>query len=103
MRAVALVTLTFLPATFVSVRFSGNTFAGWIGTDHQQALFSTTFFNFTPGNESQQEAWVISKDFWIYWSVTIPLTLVTMVVWFIWRRWQRWVLRGAYEGQERLQ
>lgn len=71
MSAVALVTLTFLPATFVS------------------ALFSTTFFNFSPPNGSQSEAWVVSKDFWIYWSVTIPLTVITMASWFFWRHWQR--------------
>ncbi|KJZ70026.1 hypothetical protein HIM_10577 [Hirsutella minnesotensis 3608] len=58
-RSIGLLTMVFLPATFVS------------------ALFSTTFFSFA------EETWKISKKFWIYWAVAVPSTLVVLIVWWL--------------------
>jgi len=30
----------------------------------------------------------VSKKFWIYWAVTIPLTLLVMALWRLWWLWQ---------------
>ncbi len=30
----------------------------------------------------------VSTQFWIYWAVTIPLTLSAMVAWRLWWLWQ---------------
>lgn len=30
----------------------------------------------------------VSKKFWIYWVVTVPLTLLVIVLWRIWWLWQ---------------
>ena len=68
MRTIALVTLIFLPATFVS------------------ALFSTTFFNFTPASDNGPERWVMSQSFWVYWVFAIPLTLMVAGIWLLWHR-----------------
>ncbi|CRG90551.1 hypothetical protein PISL3812_07595 [Talaromyces islandicus] len=57
MKSIGLLTMTFLPATFIS------------------AIFSTTFFEF--GEEKLQA----SKQIWIYWVVTIPSTLLIVVIW----------------------
>lgn len=27
---------------------------------------------------------VVSPRFWIYWAITLPLTIVVVLVWFIW-------------------
>jgi Mg2+ and Co2+ transporter CorA len=53
MRTVAFVTLSALPATFVS------------------SIFSMSFFNFDPGANSG----FISDKFWIFWAITVPLTI----------------------------
>lgn len=61
-KTIAHVTLAFLPATFVS------------------AIFGTAFFDF----EADNGRFVVSNSFWIYWAVTIPVTVLTYVVWFGW-------------------
>lgn len=72
MRAIAVVTMAFLPATFTA------------------AVFSMSFFNFTPGGGSHPGNWSISGKFWIYWAFALPLTGVTIATWF---RWQAWINR----------
>ncbi|KAI5464687.1 hypothetical protein BGZ63DRAFT_378374 [Mariannaea sp. PMI_226] len=61
MKSIALLTMVFLPATFVS------------------AFFSTTFFNF--GDDGK---WKVSKSIWIYVVVTIPVTVVSVRLWQLW-------------------
>lgn len=60
MRTIAFVTLLFLPATFIA------------------ALFSMSFFNHDKGSGS----WTVSKQFWIYWAITIPVTVFTPLIWY---------------------
>jgi hypothetical protein len=45
----------------------------------QQSIFSTTFFNFQaePGHT------VVSDRFWIFWVITVPITLLVLAVWWI--------------------
>ncbi|KAK5635756.1 hypothetical protein RRF57_011468 [Xylaria bambusicola] len=59
MKSIALVTLTFLPPTFVS------------------AIFSMSFFSY-----SAESGWVLSDKFWIYWVFAIPTTLLTAIAWY---------------------
>lgn len=67
MKTLALITTIFLPGTFVAT------------------LFSMSMFDWAT---QSGEADTVSKKFWIYWAVTIPLTLLTMIVWRIWWLWQ---------------
>lgn len=60
MKSIALLTMIFLPATFVS------------------AIFSTTFFDFSEGE------WKMADEIWIYWLTTMILTALTVLVWYIW-------------------
>ena len=60
MKTLAAVTVTFLPGTFVS------------------SLFSMSMFDWQAGGR------VVITKFWIYWAITIPLTLVTMALWYAW-------------------
>jgi Mg2+ and Co2+ transporter CorA len=64
MKTISFLTLTFLPATFVST------------------IFSMSFFNYSP----DYRAWTVSGQFWIYWAVAIPLTVVASVVWYYWHK-----------------
>ncbi|PIG79176.1 hypothetical protein AARAC_008529, partial [Aspergillus arachidicola] len=65
MKTVAIVSLVYLPGTFVS------------------GIFGMNFFNFDT-NESGTMMWSLPNNFWLYWLVTIPLTLTTMAVWLLW-------------------
>lgn len=60
MKSIGLLTMTFLPATFIS------------------ALFSTTFFTFG------DDGWQASEKVWIYCVITIPLTVLVLVFWRLW-------------------
>ncbi|OJJ50609.1 hypothetical protein ASPZODRAFT_126502 [Penicilliopsis zonata CBS 506.65] len=64
MKTIAVLTLIFLPATFVS------------------AIFSTSFFNFDAGSGD----WGMSDKFWMFWAVSIPITLVTVAMWLLWHK-----------------
>ncbi|RDW68960.1 uncharacterized protein DSM5745_08720 [Aspergillus mulundensis] len=68
MKTVAVVSMVYLPGTFVS------------------GLYGTNFFSFQadPGN-----TWLMADEFWMYWAVTLPLTFATMLVWAIWHWWDK--------------
>lgn len=78
MRAIAVVTMAFLPATFTA------------------AVFSMSFFNFAPGTGAHHGSWTISRKFWVYWAVALPLTGITIATWFL---WQGWINRQSYKGR----
>src|SRR5271155_3185477 len=71
MKTVAMATMAFLPGTFVASFFSMPTL-NWDAT----AL-----------NE------IVTPRFWIYWIVTVPLTIAVFAVW--------WVRQKVKEGKER--
>ncbi|PMD49385.1 uncharacterized protein K444DRAFT_622946 [Hyaloscypha bicolor E] len=60
MKSITLLTMIFLPATFISV------------------LFNTAFFSF------DKDGWTISSKFWLYWAVVVPVTVVVLAVWWYW-------------------
>ena len=62
MKTLAAVTVAFLPGTFVA------------------AFFSMPLFEW----DAVDDGTVVSKRFWIYWAVTVPLTILTLVVWVLW-------------------
>jgi Mg2+ and Co2+ transporter CorA len=70
MKTIAVVTLVFLPATFVS------------------AIFSTGIFNFHVSEPSNQPR-VISKYGWVYLLACLLSTTFTLVSWVCWYRWGR--------------
>jgi hypothetical protein len=71
MRTIAVVTMAFLPPTYL--------------TNTQQAIFSMSFFNYTP--EQGSTGWSVSGEFWVYWVCAVPLTCITLGIWY-WRQRQ---------------
>ncbi len=62
MKTIAAVTMAFLPCTFVA------------------SFFAIPMFDWTkPAGHN-----VNTQTFWIYWVVTIPLTLTTFIIWGAW-------------------
>lgn len=75
MKTLAAVTVAFLPGTFVA------------------AFFAMPLFQW----DAASDGMVVSKRFWVYWAVTIPLTVLTLVVWVLWTRRQAKVHRVSEE------
>jgi flagellar biosynthesis/type III secretory pathway M-ring protein FliF/YscJ len=48
----------------------------------RKAIFSTTFFYFHAENSNA----IISPWFWVYWIITVPVTLIVLGLWYIWHR-----------------
>lgn len=47
------------------------------------SVFSMTFFNWQSNNGQY-----VSEKFWMYWAITIPVTIVIVAIWFVWERWR---------------
>lgn len=45
------------------------------------SVFSMTFFNFQNNTDP-----VVSNKFWIYWAVTVPVTMVITAIWYVWEK-----------------
>jgi hypothetical protein len=72
MKSIAFVTLAFLPATFIC------------------AVFSMSFFSYNADSGS----WSVSDKFWIYWAISIPVTVFTALFWGFWNRYLLPFLQG---------
>ncbi|KAL3475961.1 hypothetical protein BJX99DRAFT_258858 [Aspergillus californicus] len=66
MKALGVVGLVYLPGTFVS------------------GIFGTNFFNFERGSNGSSDDWVVSSNFWLFWAVTVSLTMATILAWGLW-------------------
>ncbi|OQV06278.1 hypothetical protein CLAIMM_10867 isoform 6 [Cladophialophora immunda] len=64
MKTIAVVTLAFLPATFVCT------------------IFSMSFFTLNVDDATGEKHWMMSDRFWIYWVITVPLTVLTLICWW---------------------
>ena len=64
MKILAVVTVIFLPGTFIAT------------------IFEIPVFNW----EAETNTTIVSHRFWMYWAVTIPLTLLTILPWVMWTR-----------------
>ncbi|KAI5917329.1 hypothetical protein F4810DRAFT_696825 [Camillea tinctor] len=66
MKTLALVTAVFLPATFIAT------------------LFSMSMFDWQADTSSSDGGKVVSDRFWIFWTVSIPLTIIVLGAWWLW-------------------
>lgn len=86
MKTLAVVTMFFLPGSFISALFSTNCF-DWDGVDltsKSMGIKRTPQFN-------------------LYWVITIPLTFITFVLYYCWLWFQGWKRRDLLDKmQERL-
>lgn len=65
MKTIAVITMTFLPATFVA------------------AIFAMPMFHW-----NDDQASLVMRQFWIYWAVVIPLTVLVVLIWLGWWYWR---------------
>jgi hypothetical protein len=62
MKTISLLGAVFLPGAYLA------------------SVFSMSFFNFQEGERT------LSDQFWIYWIVTVPITVIVVAGWWIWER-----------------
>lgn len=84
MKTLSLLGAIFLPATYLA------------------SVFSMTFFNFQDqnndnNNNNNESEPVVSKDLWIYFVITIPLTMFVVLFWRWWDRRRE----KRYEAEDR--
>lgn len=78
MKALAVITAIFLPGEFMSSLFGMGIF-DWQSGDESGG-----------GDDSDKDP-VVGYDFWVYWAITIPLTILILVLWRAW-----WVGQDRY-------
>ncbi|KAK2009781.1 hypothetical protein LZ32DRAFT_608182 [Colletotrichum eremochloae] len=79
MKTLAVVTMVFLPPTFIATLFSMSMF-DWQSSSSAAA-----------GDTGR----TVVPEFWIYWAVSVPLTLAIVVGWRVWWHFQK----GYYENK----
>lgn len=72
MKTLAVVTMFFLPGSFISAMFSMPMFE-WDKVDRESSNIGVK----------------LMPQFSLYWSITIPLTMITFLLYFIWLRIQK--------------
>ncbi|KAF2727741.1 hypothetical protein EJ04DRAFT_529207 [Polyplosphaeria fusca] len=92
MRAIAAVTLAFLPPTFIAVSALPSYRAS---TDHGQTIFSTSFFNFQPSNDGK----IISHWIWLYAAIATTLTAFFLAGWYVSSRRSQRAVQRAFDVQ----
>lgn len=63
LKTLAFVTFAFLPPTFIS------------------SVFSMSFFKY-----DDNDGFIVSKEFWIYWAFAVPTTVITTLLWQFWHK-----------------
>ena len=74
MKTLAVVTMFFLPGSFISALFSTQCF-DWDRVD--KTRWGSIGITLTP-------------QFILYWVITIPLTILTFILYFMWLKYQSW-------------
>lgn len=87
MNGIACVTMIYLPGTFTAVSLPDH--------DNPLSFKSLTFITQSFFALPFLEHKIGLAQFWIYWLVTIPLTLFTLFCWYLWKRH-----RGAHSKKE---
>jgi hypothetical protein len=82
-RLVTIVTLIYLPASFVAVCLYTLWSSGSALTDWGQSFLGMNLFTFQTSDGS---GFQISKQFWVFFLMTVPLTLITVGSWAIMAR-----------------
>lgn len=82
MKAIALLTMTFLPGTFVAV--SRQCSPHGIITKLIPVCLKSFFAMPLLDWQAPSAGAVVSHRFWIYWAVTVPLTAVVLLLWSTW-------------------
>ena len=88
MKAIAVLTMFFLPGTFIAVGSLAFSTAISHNRHPSHAFFVMPLFNWEASNTGS----VMSSRIWIYWAVTIPATIL---VWYLFQEWRNRIKRKS--------
>ena len=85
MKTIAVLTMFFLPATFIS------------------SLLGTNLFVLDTSGGNGKTKLIVSELWWIYLVSAVPLTLFTLLVWWLYLQWllkarKRRIAKGVVNG-----
>jgi hypothetical protein len=98
MKTLALITTVFLPGTYVAVCLCLSLFLRSMSANRVQTLFSMSMFSWSQASSDTSASSIVSSRFWIYWVVTIPLTIFVIVCWRVWWLWQESAYQKAVDA-----
>lgn len=109
MKVLAIVTVVFLPPSFIAVSFR-NVFVFLLFPQRSnllrsnkcfQTLFSMSMFDWQSSGSTSDNGSsdIVASNFWIYWATTVPLTLVILVAYRLWWRRQKVIYAERYEAK----
>jgi hypothetical protein len=87
MRVITIVTLFFLPGTFISVSiFAFNSSATLIAS--VKTLMSTPIISFEAGSQSLSQGSISTGALGFFAAVSVPLMLATLLAWWVFYWWE---------------
>lgn len=89
MKALAVITAIFLPGEFMSSLFGMGIF-DWQSDGSSSSSSSSGGGGSSSGGGDDNDP-VVGYDFWVYWAITVPLTILILVLWRAW-----WVGQDRY-------
>jgi hypothetical protein len=81
MKTIAILTMMFLPGAYVAASLN-STRSSNMSINEVQTLFSMNMFNWQAENDEN----ILSAYFWVYWVITIPITVLVLLIWMAWYR-----------------
>lgn len=97
MKTIAVLTILFLPGTYISASSSCYLiFSSYSLANTKQTLFAMPLLNW----EAKAGDSVMSSRFWIYWALTLPLTLTVVSIWLVWLKREA-LLHGEEDKEAR--
>lgn len=88
-KALAVITAIFLPGEFIGTLFGMSMF-DWLAPSKDEEEAAAALGGGGAGDDPESDD-ILSRSFWVYWTISIPLTLTIVLVWRAW-----WVTQDRY-------
>jgi len=85
MLSIGVLTMTFLPATFIAVSLSHAENMNNKSHKHDQTVFAMPLFDWN----ANEPAAVVNPRFKYFWATAIPLTVAVLSIWTTWIVWNQ--------------
>ena len=85
-KTIALLGAVFLPGAYLASVFSMTFFNFQNASSSSGSSSGSSPDNSTSLSQDNSNPPVVSSQFWIYWAVTIPMTIIIVLIWYIWEK-----------------
>lgn len=83
MKTIGIVSLVYLPGTFAAVSPSYNSKSPKFHSESNSIIKLKSIFGMSFFDTQVTDGRVMNmlEDFWLYWSIAVPLSIATILVW----------------------